>query len=102
MEYLIVSPAACLPAGPIKNFGYDKKLNPKTKVKLPAYKAGHQKESLLLMIIHSVFPSLAKRGQGRFLEKLFVKSPFSKGGDLKGELFIPVYKTGYSSSFLHK
>jgi hypothetical protein len=29
-------------------------------------------------------------------------SPFSKGGDLKKELFIPVYKTGYLSSFLHK
>ena len=27
---------------------------------------------------------------------------FSKGGELKGERFIPVYKTGYSSSFLHK
>jgi hypothetical protein len=40
-----------------------------------------------------VFPSLAKRGQGDFLKKLFVKSPFSKGGDLNGELFIPVYKS---------
>jgi hypothetical protein len=28
--------------------------------------------------------------------------PFSKGGDLKGKLFIPVYKTGYSSSFFIK
>ena len=51
-------------------------------------------------------------GQGRFFKILFVKSPliplgtsllgFSKGGKLKGELFTPVYKTGYSSSFLHK
>ena len=50
-------------------------------MKLPTYKAVHQKE-LLLMIIQSVFPSLAKRAclpvgrvRGDLLEKLFVTSP---------------------------
>jgi len=50
------------------------------------------------------------RGAGEIIIKeLFIKSPsiplgtsllgFFKGGDQKGKLFIPVYKTGYSSSF---
>jgi hypothetical protein len=62
----------------------------------------------LLMITKSVFPSLAKskicigRGQGRFFKKLFIYFPLAKGGDFKGELFISVYKPGYSSSFFIK
>ena len=44
--------------------------------------------------MQSVFPSRVGSHEGRF--------DFGKEGDLKRELFIPVYKTGYSSSFLHK
>jgi hypothetical protein len=75
-------------------------------VKLPAYKAVHQKRIFFINDNSVCIPPLWQRGvRGDFLEIYFVKSPLIplfQRGRLKGELFIPVYKTGYSSSFHHK
>jgi hypothetical protein len=46
-------------------------------VKLPAYKARHQNNIFLFMIIQAVFPSLAKRGQGRFFNMIIHKIPLN-------------------------
>jgi hypothetical protein len=67
------------------------------------------------MISHSVFPSLAKRGQGRFFIEINHKIPLSsqrirrggsslservvdffKGGDLKGAIFLNEIEIGHS------
>jgi hypothetical protein len=40
------------------------------------------------MIIQSLFPSLGKRGQGRFFKEIINKIPLLQRGILKGELFI--------------
>jgi hypothetical protein len=45
-------------------------------VKLPACKAGHQ-NNILLSIIQHVFPSLAKRGEGRFFKEIIHKIPLN-------------------------
>jgi hypothetical protein len=50
-------------------------------MKLPAYKKGLQNN--IFIIIRSVFPSLAKRGQGKFFKEIIRKiplnPPFPKG-----------------------
>jgi hypothetical protein len=55
------------------------------------------------MTIQSVFPSLAKRGQGRFFKEIIHKiplnPPFSRQETFERRIFHPLYKTEYSSSF---
>jgi hypothetical protein len=70
-------------------------------VKLPAYKAGLQNN--IFINDNSICIPLIGQGLGEIFKEIIRKIPLSKGGDMmQRELFIPVYKTGYSSSFFIK